>query len=279
MSLSVAPAVSVVQTPAVSGASREFSGLGGMSLCAAPLPGVAPGLSGLQAPTDPVSSVAGPGVGGLSLHAAPLSGKASGVCGEPAPAGSVSSLGLVGGGETGLHAAPLPGGLLGDGNFAGSAGVSSIGLSHVDWLHGSMPSQVPPRPVDAGADPGGAVVSQAAATGWLSFSEEVDEVFDDVPSGEAGTPDEKGASSFCVLITSVRESLGLPMPSSLASTLQTGIERISGTSQLGPTPLVLPRSPLALEVRREQLGCSLVISNPASAKFALSRRWASRTKR
>ncbi|MPC65050.1 hypothetical protein E2C01_059174 [Portunus trituberculatus] len=271
---SVAPAVSVVQTPTVSGASREFSGLGGMSLRAAPLPSVALGLSGLQAPADPVSSVAGPGVGGLSLCAAPLSGKALGACGEPAPTRSVSSLGLVGGGEMGLHVAPLLGGLLGDGNFAGSAGVSSMGMPHVDWLHGSMPSQVLPQPVDAGADPGGAVVSQAAATGWPSFSEEVDQVFDDVPLGEAVTVDEEGAASFRELITSVRESLGLLMPSSLASTLQTGVVRTSGTSRPGTTPLVLPHSPLALEVCREQLGCSLGISNPVSAKFTLPRRQA-----
>ncbi|MPC65115.1 hypothetical protein E2C01_059243 [Portunus trituberculatus] len=232
-----------------------------------------------SAPADPVSSVASPGVGGSSLRTAPLSGKASGVCAEPAPTGPVSSLGLVGGGETGLHATPLPGGLPGDGNFAGSASVSSMGLPHAGLLHGSMPSQVPPRPVDTGVDAGGTVVSQAAAMGWPSFSEEVDEVFEDVPSGEAGTPDEEGASSFHDLITSVRESLGLPMPSSLASTLQTGVKHTSGTSWPRPTPLVLPRSPLALEVRREQLGCSLGISNPASAKLALSRRWASRAER
>ncbi|XP_045135585.1 uncharacterized protein LOC123518685 [Portunus trituberculatus] len=179
----------------------------------------------------------------------------------------------------GLHVAPLLGGLLGDGNFAGSAGVSSMGMPHVDWLHGSMPSQVLPQPVDAGADPGGAVVSQAAATGWPSFSEEVDQVFDDVPLGEAVTVDEEGAASFRELITSVRESLGLPMPSSLASTLQTGVVRTSGTSRPGTTPLVLPHSPLALEVCREQLGCSLGISNPVSAKFTLPRRLASRAER
>ncbi|MPC48802.1 hypothetical protein E2C01_042585 [Portunus trituberculatus] len=241
---SVAPAVSVAQTPTVSGASREFSGLSGMSLRAAPLPGVAPGLSGLQTPADRVSSVAGPGVGGLSLRAAPLSGKASGACEEPAPARPVSSLGLVGGGETGLHAAPLPAGLPGDGNFAGSAGVSSMGMPHVDWLHGSMPSQVLPRAVDAGADPGGAVVSQAAATGWPSFSEEM------FHRGRLALQMRKVWPPF------------------------TGVERTSGTSRLGPTPLVLPRSPLALEVCREQLGCSLGISNPASAKFVLPRRLA-----
>ncbi|MPC51721.1 hypothetical protein E2C01_045573 [Portunus trituberculatus] len=227
---SMASAVSVVQTPAVSGASREFSGLSGMSLCAAPLPSVAPGLSGLQAPANSDSSMAGPGVSGLSLCATPLSGKASGVCGEPAPAGPVSSLGLVGGGETGLRGAPLPGGLPGDGNFAGSAGISSMALPHVDLLHGSMSLQVLPQPVDVGMDPGGTVVSQAAATGWPLFSEEVDEVFDDVPSREAGTLDEEGAASFCELITSVREFLGLSMPSSIASTLQTGVERTSESS-------------------------------------------------
>ncbi|MPC56909.1 hypothetical protein E2C01_050875 [Portunus trituberculatus] len=102
--------------------------------------------------------------------------------------------------------------------------------------------------------------------GWSSFSE------DDIPSGEAGTLDEEGVASFCELIISVRESLGLPMPSSLASTLQTGVKCTLGTSRPGPTPLVLPRSPLSPDVRREQLGCSLGISNSASAKFALPRR-------
>ncbi|MPC55835.1 hypothetical protein E2C01_049780 [Portunus trituberculatus] len=159
-----------------------------------------------------------------------------------------------------------------DGNFAGLAGMSSMGMPHVDWLHGSMPLQALSWPVDASVDPSGTVVSQAAAMGWPSFSEEVDQVFDDIPCGEAGTPDEEGAASFRELITSVRESLDLPMPSSLTSTLQTGVERTSGTSGPGPTPLVLPHSPLALEVCREQLGCSLGISNPASAKFTLPRR-------
>ncbi|MPC56161.1 hypothetical protein E2C01_050114 [Portunus trituberculatus] len=221
------------------------------------------------------------GLGGVSVYAAHLPSLAlgaSGTCGEPASAGPVSTLGLVGGRETALHAAPLPGGLPGDGNFVGSACRSPMGLPHVDWLHGSMPSG-PAQPVDAGVNPGGAVVSQAAATGWPSFSEEVDQVFDDVPSGEAGTLDEEGAASFRELITSVRESLGLPMPSSLASTLQTGVECTSGTSRPDPTPLVLPRSPLALEVHRKQLGCSLGISNPASAKFTLPRRWASKAER
>ncbi|MPC75511.1 hypothetical protein E2C01_069901 [Portunus trituberculatus] len=69
------------------------------------------------------------------------------------------------------------------------------------------------------------------------------------------------------------------MPSSLASTLQIGVGRTSGTSQPGSTPLVLPHSLLALVVHREQLGCSLGIPNPASAKFALPRRWAPRRER
>ncbi|MPC27207.1 hypothetical protein E2C01_020374 [Portunus trituberculatus] len=99
------------------------------------------------------------------------------------------------------------------------------------------------------------------------------------PWGEAGTPDEEGVASFCKFISSVRESLTLPMPFSLASTLQTGVKRTSGTSWPGPTPLVLPHSPLALEVRREQLGCSLEISNPVSVKLTLPRRWASRAER
>ncbi|MPC27208.1 hypothetical protein E2C01_020375 [Portunus trituberculatus] len=160
---SIALAVSVVQIPTVSGASRKFSGLGGMSLRAAPLPGMAPRLSGLQAPADAVSSVACLGVGGLSLRTAPLSGKAL------VGASSHRTSSLLGPcwwrGETGLRAPPLPGGLPGDSHFSGSAGVSSMGLPHVDWLHGSIPSQVLPRPVDAGMDPGGVVVSQAAATG------------------------------------------------------------------------------------------------------------------
>ena len=63
------------------------------------------------------------------------------------------------------------------------------------------------------------------------------------------------------------------MPSSHPSTLQTGVERASGTSRQGPTPLVLPRSPLALEVRREQEECSLRNLNAASAKLPLPRRW------
>ncbi|MPC48200.1 hypothetical protein E2C01_041970 [Portunus trituberculatus] len=59
----------------------------------------------------------------------------------------------------------------------------------------------------------------------------------------------------------------------------TGVELTSGTSRPGSTPLVLPCSPLALEVRREQLGCSLGISNPTSVKLALPRRWALRAER
>ncbi|MPC49713.1 hypothetical protein E2C01_043524 [Portunus trituberculatus] len=132
-----------VQLPAVSGSSadfsdfggtsREFSGLGGMSLRAAPLPAVAPGLSGLQAPADPVSSMPGPGL--LPSQSLPL------------------ALLVEEKWDFMQHHS------LGDGNFAGSASLSSMGLPHVDLLHGSMSSQVPPWPVDAGADPGGAVVS------------------------------------------------------------------------------------------------------------------------
>ncbi|MPC48153.1 hypothetical protein E2C01_041921 [Portunus trituberculatus] len=98
------------------------------------------GLSGVSAPTDPVSSVAGSAVGGLGLSTAPLSDKASGVCEEPAPAMPVSSL-LV--------------------------------AEKQDFMqhHSLVGCRVPPRPVDAGADPGGTVVTQAAATGWPSFSE------------------------------------------------------------------------------------------------------------
>ncbi|MPC53077.1 hypothetical protein E2C01_046961 [Portunus trituberculatus] len=118
-----------------------------------------------------------------------------------------------------------------------------------------MSSPVLQWPVDVGADHGGTVVSQAAAMGWPLLSEEVDEVFDDIPSGEAGTLDEESAAFFCELITS------------------TGVKCTSGTSRPGPTPLVLPRSPLVLEVHREQLRCSLGIPNPASAKSALPRKF------
>ncbi|MPC65464.1 hypothetical protein E2C01_059597 [Portunus trituberculatus] len=101
---------------------------------------------------------------------------------------------------------------------------------------------VPPWPVDVGTDSGGAVVSQAAAMGWPSFSEEVDEVFDDIPSGEAGTPDEEGVASYHWSRTHLRDFTAW-------------------------------RHPLGLEVRREHLGCSLGILNLASAKFALPRRF------
>ncbi|MPC48382.1 hypothetical protein E2C01_042154 [Portunus trituberculatus] len=70
--------------------------------------------------------------------------------------------------------------------------------------------------------------------------------FDDVPLGEADSPDEEDW----------------------------------GRAHLWDfSALVLPCSPLALEVCREQLGCSLGISNPASAKLILPRRWASRAER
>ncbi|MPC52119.1 hypothetical protein E2C01_045980 [Portunus trituberculatus] len=111
-----------------------------------------------------------------------------------------------------------------------------------------MPWHVPPRPVDAGADPGGAVVSQAAATGWPSFSEEVDEVFDDVPLGEGGTPDEEGVSSFYWGRAHLWDFMTWPHYLGAASFS-------SGSGGL-----------------QEQLGCSLGISNPASAKFTLPRR-------
>ena len=65
----------------------------------------------------------------------------------------------------------------------------------------------------------------------------------------------------------------LPELSSQSSTLQTGVERTSGSSWQGPTPLVLPRSPLAQEVRREQMECSLRNLNAASAKLSLPQRW------
>ena len=134
--------------------------------------------------------------------------------------------------------------------------------------------------MEGGVGPSGTAGSQAAATSHPLFSEEVDdEVYGEGHSGEAGNPDEESAAPFHKLITTMRVFLGLPMPSSLASTLQTGIERTSRTSWHGPTPLVQPRSPLALEVRREQLGHTLWSLNLAPAKFALPRRWTSRAER
>ena len=63
--------------------------------------------------------------------------------------------------------------------------------------------------------------SQVAATGFTLFSEEVVVIYDDGSSGAAGTPDES-AGPFHEL-TTVREFLGLSLPSSLASTLLTGV--------------------------------------------------------
>ncbi|MPC29424.1 hypothetical protein E2C01_022653 [Portunus trituberculatus] len=296
---------------------RVAAGCSGVSLSVSPLPGLAPGVGGRQSPSvsSPALELA---VGGVSLCAAPRSALPPVASGVPSPTVPGPSTELSGLGKVSMCAAPLLSLALGvrpqwfvgsqlppfqsptrallvaekrdfmqDHSLVGCwvMAILQARQACLPWaclmLHWSMSSQVPPRPVDAGADPGGGVVSQVAATGWPSFSEEVDEVCDDIPSGEAGTLDEEGAASFHELITSVRECLGLPIPSSLASTLQTGVELTSGTSRPGPTPLVLPRSPLALEVCREQLGCSLGIPNPslASAKFALPRRWASRVER
>ncbi|MPC49988.1 hypothetical protein E2C01_043806 [Portunus trituberculatus] len=258
----------VVLLPPASGSAFSVFADGGASVRSAPR--LVPGVAGPRSSPGSGPSVVAAGSSGASLSVSPLPGLAPGVSGGQAP--SVPSLTPElavrgsGSGREGVQSSAVSGSSL---DFSGFRGVSfSVAL---------LPTVTPAvlsRPVAAGADPGGAVVSQAADTGWSLFSEEVDEVFDDVPTGEAGSPDEEGGSSFCELITSVRESLGLPMPSSLASTLQTRVEHTSGTSRPGPTPLVLPRSPLALEFRREQLDCSLGISNPASARFTLPRRQA-----
>ncbi|MPC54372.1 hypothetical protein E2C01_048283 [Portunus trituberculatus] len=216
-----------------------------------------PGVAGPRSPPGSDPSVAAAGSSGASLSVSPLSGLAPGVNGGRAPSVSSSAPELaVGGCGSGIE---WFAGSRGSCFFRGRLGVGGLSLRAVplsgkasgfvgcQLLPGQSPpwallvtetrdfmqhhSLVPPRPFDVGADPGSAVVSQAAAMGWPSFSEEVDQVFDDIPSGEAGSPDEEGASSFRELITSVRESLGLPMPSSLASTLQTGVKHTSGTSR------------------------------------------------
>ena len=117
--------------------------------------------------------------------------------------------------------------------------------------------------------PGTTVVSQVVGTSLPLPSLAVeDESFDeshpqsDSPAGEVPTP-------FCELIMRVREFLELPELSSQSSTLRTGVEGTSGSSRQGPTPLVLSHSPLAQEVRREQVECSLQNLNAASAKVSL----------
>ena len=105
-----------------------------------------------------------------------------------------------------------------------------------------------------------------------------DESFDeshpqsDSPAGEVPT-------LFRELIMRVREFLQLQELLSQTSTLQTEVERTSGSSRQGPTPLVLSRSSLAQEVRREQVECSLRNLNAASAKLSLPQRWGLRVDR
>ena len=128
--------------------------------------------------------------------------------------------------------------------------------------------------------PGTTVVSQAVGTSLplpsLSVEDEsLDESHlwvSDSPVGETSVP-------FRELIMRVREFLELPEPSSHSSTLQTGVERSVGSSRQGPTPLVLPRSPLAQEVRREQVECSLRNFNAASISLSLPQRWGLRVER
>ena len=72
------------------------------------------------------------------------------------------------------------------------------------------------------------------------------------------------AAFLCAAIWRFKEFLELSELSSQSSALQTGVECISGSSRQGPTPLVLPCSPLAQEVRREQVEYCLRNLNAAS---------------
>ena len=247
-----APVMSGVQAPAYPGTSAVVAGDGGPNRRVALLPGMAPGVSRMQTPADPGFAAELTGVGGVSLRAAPLPGMAPGVSGEQAPLGPGSSSGLAGVGGVSFQAVPFQ-------DVTVLASGSAV--------------------AEGGEGPSGAAGSQTAARSHPLFSEEVDEVYDEGHPGEAGILEEDSAGPFRELISTVREFLGLPMPSSLVSTLQTGVERTSGTSRHGPTPLVLPRSPLAQEVRREQLERSLGTLNPASARLPLPRRWVSRAER
>ena len=138
--------------------------------------------------------------------------------------------------------------------------------------------------MDVGVGPGAAVESQAAGTSIPSPSlvveDEIEEQEErDSVDGNAPVSTGEDSHPFRNLIAKVREFLGLPEPSSHPSMLQTGVERASGALRLVPPPLVLPRSPLAHEVRREQEECSLRNLGAASTRLSLPRRWGLRVDR
>ena len=253
------------------------------------------GISGrppvCSAPTVEVGvdtgATAGTQVFGLNL---PSSVGLGGQCSEALPRHGMSGGALVGSAptvEVGVDSGP-------------TVTSSAVGLSHhLPVEDGGQCSMVPPRhwksggasvsyapTVEVGVGPGAAAVSQAAGTSLPFSSLVVEDEFDESPpqgwgstAGECPTSAGEVPAPFRDLISRVREFLELPEPSSHPSTLQTGVERASGSSRLGPTPLVLPRSPLALEVRREQVDCCLRNLGAASARLSLPQRWGFRVDR
>ncbi|MPC54342.1 hypothetical protein E2C01_048252 [Portunus trituberculatus] len=133
----------------VPGPSTHLLGFDGVSLCTAPLPSLALGVSGVQ-------SADFSGFGVVSLSAAPLPSVAPAVSVVQTPTVSGASREFAGLGGMSLGAASLCSVALGlSGLQAPADPVSSVACP-----------EVPPQPVDAGMDPIGTEVSQAAATGW-----------------------------------------------------------------------------------------------------------------
>ena len=124
--------------------------------------------------------------------------------------------------------------------------------------------------------PGTAAVGQAAGTSLPFTSLAVEDELGEHPL--LGGDCSAGGSllHFVSFFTGYIYFLDLPEPASHPSTLQTGVERASGSLRLVPPPLVLPRSPLAQEVHRQQVECCLRNLNAATAKLPLPRRWGPR---
>ncbi|MPC18794.1 hypothetical protein E2C01_011688 [Portunus trituberculatus] len=212
-------------SPAVPGPSKEFSGLGGVSVCVASLPSLALGGRRVQSSAVSGSSSDSSGFRGVSFSAASLPAVAPAASMVQTPAVSGASREFSGLGGMSLRAAPLPG--------------VAPGLSGL---------QAPTDPVSSMAGPGVSGLSLCA----VSRSGKA--------SGVCGESAPAGPVSSLGLVGGGETGLhAAPLP--------------------GGLPGDGPRSPLALEVCREQPSCSLGISNPASAKFALPRRWASRAER